>query len=247
MRFSLVLELKKNIFPIEYRKIILSYIKNALSNCNEGKFFKEFFGDIAKKEYCFSVIFPKSKFEKDKIFIEKNEIKILFSSSDRNKSGLKLYSAFLAQKNKVFPLENNNYMFLKSIKNEKREEILNTRAIFNTTLGSGICVRDHNRETNKDKYYIYSEDGFREKLNIVLESQLRNAGYSTEDIKNVVINFIQCKSAVAKHYKRYIDVTIGMIEVRASRSILQYLYDIGLGSRKSAGFGMLDLVTQDLH
>ena len=45
MRFTLTLELKDRIFPIEYRKLVLSYIKNALSECNNGKYFDVSFKD----------------------------------------------------------------------------------------------------------------------------------------------------------------------------------------------------------
>lgn len=247
MRFSLVLELKKNIFPIEYRRVILSYIKNTLSNCNNGKYLDKFFGNTNQKDYCFSVILPKSIFRKNEIELENNEIKILFSTSDKNKIGFILFSAFINQKNKPFSLENENCMTLKSIKVEKREEVINNRAIFKTTLGSGLCIREHDRESNKDRYYIYSDSEFRENLKLVLSNELNNAGFSKEEIKAVCVNPIQCRKAVAKHYKRYIDISIGMIEISACKDILQYFYDVGIGSRKSSGFGMLDLVTQDLQ
>jgi len=247
MRFSLVLELKKNVFSIEYRRVILSYIKNTLSDCNKGKYLDRFFENTNQKDYCFSVIFSKSKFRNNEIELENNEIRILFSTSDKNKTGFILFSAFINQKNKQFPLENNNFMTLKSIKAQKREELQNNRAIFKTTLGSGICVREHNREDNKDKYYIYSDKEFREKLKLVLINELNNADFTKEEIQEVCVNPIQCRKTVAKHYKRYIDISVGIIEISACKDILQYFYDAGIGSRKSSGFGMLDLVTQDLQ
>lgn len=246
MRFSLTLKIKELVFPIEYRKVILSYIKNTISKCNDGKYYEEFFKDTKQKDYCFSLILPKSKFAKDKIILEKNEIKINFSTKDNSKIGFILYSAFIAQKNKVYPLPNSNFMTLKSITNQKREEIYNNRAIFKTSLGSGICVRSHDKETNKDYYYVYSDDGFREKINIVLTNQLLSAGFTKKEAEAVKVNPIQCKKVVVKHYKRYIDTTTGVFEVQANNKILQYFYDSGFGSRKSMGFGMLDLVTQDL-
>lgn len=246
MRFELLLNIKQMVFPIEYRKIILSYIKRALTECNNGKYFQEFFNNTKQKEYCFSTIFPKSKFLKDEIKMDSNEIKIIFSTNDSSKIGLKLYSAFIGQKNKPFPLENNNYMVLKSIKNKKRDEIINNHVIFKTAAGSGLCVREHERETNKDTYYVYSQEKFKEKLILVLNNELTSAGFRKKDIDEIKINPIQCKKVVAKHYKRYIDVNVGMFEMSGKKEILQYLYDVGIGSRKSCGFGMVDLVTQDL-
>lgn len=53
-------------FPIEYRKVILSYIKNAISKCNNGKYYEHFFKDTKQKDYCFSVILPNPTFTKMK-------------------------------------------------------------------------------------------------------------------------------------------------------------------------------------
>lgn len=245
MRFCLILELKEPKIPIEYRKIVLSYIKNAISKYNDGKYYEDFFKDTKQKEYCFSVIFPKSRFTKDEITLEGNEIRIYFST-ETNKTGFILYNAFIIQKNKQYPLPNNNYMILKSIKNNKREEIFNDRVIFKTVVGSGLCVRSHNQETNKDIYYVYDHEDFREKLKVVLANQLLNAGFTKEQSEEIKINLVQCKKAVVKHYRRYIDVTTGIFEIQGNNKVLQYFYDSGIGSRKSMGFGMIDLVTQDL-
>lgn len=246
MRFTLKFELKKAVFPVEYRSVILSYIKNAMSKCNDGKYYEEFFKDTIQKDYCFSVILPKCTFKNDEILLERNEVKLLVSTEDSKKAGLVLFSAFIAQKNKAYPLPNGNSMTLRGISQEKQEEIYNAKAIFKTTLGSSLCVRDHDKETNSDTYYIYSDEKFREKLRVVLSNQLINAGFNENEAKDIKINPIQCKKVVVKHYRRYIDTTTGIFEIQANSEILQHFYDSGIGSRKSAGFGMLDLVTQDL-
>lgn len=246
MRFGLTLELKEKVFPIEYRKVILSYIKNAISKCNNGKYYGKFFKDTTQKDYCFSVVLPKSTFAKEEIKLDGNEIKILFSTNDKSKAGFILFSAFIAQKNKPYPLANNNFMTLKSINNQRREEILNSKAIFKTTLGSGLCVRDHDKETNRDNYYVYNDEKFREKLQVVLVNELKKSGFTEEETKAIKVNPIQCKKVVVKHYKRYIDTTTGIFEIQGNNKILQHFYDAGIGSRKSIGFGMIDLVTQDL-
>lgn len=246
MRFSLNFELKNNIIPIEYRRVILSYIKNALHQCNGGKYYEDFFKNTKQKDYCFSVILPKCKFDKNTIQLEKSELKVIFSISDSKKLGLILFSSFIAQKNKPYPLSNNNIMILRSINRELSEIITSNKVIFKTVTGSGLCIRDHNKENNEDIYYIYSNDKFKEKTKIVLHNQLANAGFNEVEINNVDINPIQCRKVIVKHYKRYIDVTIGMIEVSGDKKILQYFYDTGFGSRKSEGFGMLNLVKQDL-
>lgn len=246
MRFALTLELEKKNFPIDYRRLILSYIKNALSKCNNGKYYEKFFKDTIQKDYCFCVALPKVKFNKNYIQLESNEIEILFSTEDKDKTGFILFSAFIAQKNKPYPLENDNFMTLKNIRNRKKEEIVNSKAVFKTAIGSGICVRDHDRKSNKDIYYVYTDKEFREKLKVVLNNKLIKFGFATDEIDEIKVNPLSCKKIVVKHYGKYIDVTTGMFEIQANNKILQYLYNSGVGSRTSSGFGMIDLVTQDL-
>ena len=246
MRFALDLELHNSTLPIEYRKLVLSYIKNTLVKCNDGKYFDRFFKDTNEKGYCFSVILPKSKFLKDQILLENKEIKIIFTTDDRSNAGFILFNAFISQKNKPYKLPNSNTMTLKSISQRKREEIVSNKAIFKTTIGSGLCVRDHNKESNKDKYFIFNEKEFREKFRNVLDRQLLGAGFTIDEIKTLTINPIQCKKVVVKHYRRFIDTSVGIFELQGNSNILQYIYDSGIGSRKSSGFGMIDLVTQDL-
>lgn len=246
MRFSLTFKLDKPSFPMEYRRIVISYIKNAISECNKGKYYEKFFKDSNQKDYCFSVVLPKSRFNKDQIELENNELKILFSTADTQKTGLILFSAFLEQKNKVYPLPNDNSMILKSVVNQKQELLSNSRAIFKTSIGSGVCVRDHKREENKDFYYVFDDEKFREKIYQIVKNQVIKAGFSEKEAKEIVINPVQCKKVVVKHYRRYIDISTGIFEIQANSDILQHFYDVGIGSRKSSGFGMLDLVTQDL-
>lgn len=248
MKFAkIILEFKlaKNEFPIEYRKTILSFIKKSLSDCNSRKYYDKYFKDNIQKDYCFSVDLPGPKYKNGKIELYKDVIKVIFSADDSNKTNLILYSAFIKQKGKVFKLENNNSMKLLSVKVKNSENIVNSRAIFKTAKGSSICVREHNKEKNEDKYYIYSDPEFREKLDIVLKNELRSI-ISEKDIEEIVVNPIQCSKCVVKHYENYIDTSIGLFEISAKPYILNYLHNVGIGSRKSAGFGMIELVTSDL-
>ncbi|KLE16526.1 CRISPR-associated endoribonuclease Cas6 [Clostridium sp. C8] len=246
MRFCLTLQLKERFLTVEYRRIILSFIKNALTKYDNGKYYEDFFKDTKQKDYCFSVILPKPIFTNDKVIIDKNEIKIIFSMKSNLEMTFILFNAFIEQINKQYPLPNNNLMVLKNINKEKQQEIINSKVIFRTAVGSGICVRNHDKEKNTDTYYVYNDKEFREKIKVVLSNQLLNSGFTEEEVNEVNINPIQCKKVVVKHYKRYIDTSVGLFEIKANNKILQHLYEVGVGSRKSMGFGLMDLVTQDL-
>ena len=53
---------------------------------------------------------------------------------------------------------------------------------------------------------------------------------------------------MALNYVSEIDTVSNVctFEIECSKRVLKYLYESGIGSRKSAGFGMIELVTQDI-
>ena len=81
MRLELQMELLKPEIDIDYRRIIISYLKFALEHCEGGRFFEKFYKnrDNIVKDYCFSTVFSKPRFTKEKIYFDKNEMKIIFS------------------------------------------------------------------------------------------------------------------------------------------------------------------------
>ena len=58
MRLELQMELLKPELDIDYRRIIISYLKFALEHCEGGRFFEKFYKDRDNivKDYCFSTV-----------------------------------------------------------------------------------------------------------------------------------------------------------------------------------------------
>ena len=112
MRLELQMELLKPEIDIDYRRIIISYLKFALEHCEGGRFFEKFYKnrDNIVKDYCFSTVFSKPRFTKEKIYFDKNEMKIIFSCSDRNRTGLIFQTAYEISfsKRKSYDIEKNN-------------------------------------------------------------------------------------------------------------------------------------------
>ncbi|WP_312258378.1 CRISPR-associated endoribonuclease Cas6 [Romboutsia ilealis] len=242
MRFYLTFELEKNSIPKDYRRVILSYIKKSLTEILDGKYYSQYFKDTIQKDFCFSLKLPKAKFAKDEIILEDNSIKVLFTSDDRQKTGLLLQQAFMKQKNKKFLIPNQNSITLKQIHQRREQKITSSKVIFKTY---GLCVRDHNKETNKDNHYVYSDEKFNEQLKVVLKNQISPAGFSKDIVDSIKFSPINCKKVLVKHYDTYVDTTVGSFLLEGNPLLLQYLYDVGMGSRNTM-FGYLDLVTQDL-
>lgn len=244
MRLELQLELEKPELSKDYRRIVLSYIKFALNECNDGKYFERFYKDTIQKDFSFSVLMKEPKFSKDKILLKDTRIRILFSCDDRKKTGLILFSAFLGIKNRKFPLANQNSMALKRIE-QKNETLITESTIFvQTVLGNGLCIRDHDRVTNRDRFITFEDENFKEKASEVLYVQAKSAGFSEDKARSIMIEPVQCKKVVVLHYGIYVDVTVGILKMTGDPDVLQYLYSAGAGSKHSAGFGALNVLRQ---
>ena len=242
MRFYLTFELEKSSLPKDYRRIILSYIKKSLTEILDGRYYSQYFKDNIQKDFCFSLKLPKAKFTKDEIILEDNSIKVLFTSDDRQNTGLLLQQAFMKQKNKKFLITNQNSITLKKIHQQREQKITSSKVIFKTY---GLCIRDHNKETNKDNHYVYSDEKFNEQLKVVLKNQISQTGFSKDIVDSIKFSPINCKKVLVKHYDTYVDTTVGSFLLEGNPVLLQYLYDVGMG-RRNTMFGYLDLLTQDL-
>lgn len=148
-------------------------------------------------------------------------------------------------KQKKFPLPNGNSITLKKINQLREHLITNSKVTFRTVVGGGIVVRDHNRETNKDKFYTVADSNFEEKLIEILNIQAREAGFSESAAQNIKFTAMQCRKILVKAFGIYVDTTIGIFTLEANSDLLQYFYQAGLGSKHSQGYGLLDVISQE--
>ncbi len=102
---------------------------------------------------------------------------------------------------------------------------------------SPLCIREHNEEKNKDYYYSIQHKDFFEITNKKINRQLIDSGINGE----VEMIYVSGKKMVVKHYGIFIECTIGRILLKGDKKALQHLYENGIGSRKSAGFGMFEI------
>lgn len=242
MRLFLSFALDQPELPCDNKAIFISFLKKSLGQCNQGEFYDKYFSGIQMKDYTFSVILPNPIFKGDKITLGNNYMKLIFSSDDKNKTGLIFFQAFILMKQKRFPLPDGNAMTLKKIDLIGEKLITSSKVIFRTTVGGGLVVRDHDRERNRDRYLTVEDDGFYSKLYENLAIQAKTAGFSDEVAENIKFTPIQCKKVVVKQYHTYVDATIGIFSLEADPELLQYFYQAGAGGRRSMGYGLLDII-----
>lgn len=242
MRIQLEFIVQKNELPIEYRRVFLSYIKFCLSNFNEGKELENYYGPAKEKEYSFAIFFEKPEFLKTKVTFKSNKVRMIFSTADKMTWYI-IYAMFLENKHKKFPLPENNEMTLVDIQKRNDIKITGNEVLFRTL--SPLCIRKHEKDTGSDYYYSYIHKDFKDEFNKVVKNQLGKHGFTPMEIESLDIKPLWCKKVIIKHYDNKIECTIGKILLKGTSDILQYLMDAGVGSRKSAGFGLLELIVQE--
>lgn len=243
MRFKIELELKNEHLSLDYRPAIISLFKHSLTVYENGKHFGNYYEVGKEKPFTFAVGIPSSKFTKEMILVPNRKINITFSTSDI-RTGIVFFNALLMQKNKSYPLAYENAMIIKNILIEKEFAIITDT--INVTFKSPLCVREHNKENNKDMYYSYEKNGFNEAFNEVLKSQIVNSNNLSEGIiEGFSIMPISCKKTVVRHHSQFIEATVGIFSLTGNIALLNYLYTNGIGSRKSSGFGMFEVVRKE--
>lgn len=243
MRFKIELELENEKLPLDYRPGIISLFKHSLNIYEKGNHFDNYYEAGKEKPFTFAVGIPNSKFTKEMILVPNRKINITFSTSDIG-TGIVFFNSLSMQKNKSYPLAYENAMIIKNISVEKEFPII-TDSI-NVTFKSPLCVREHNKENNKDIYYSYEKEGFDEAFNKVLKLQIVKSNNLPEAILDgFSIMPISCKRTVVRHHSQFIEATVGIFSLTGNIALLNYLYTNGIGSRKSSGFGMFEVVRKE--
>ena len=243
MRFKIQLELKNEQLPFEYRQSVISLFKHSLTVYESGKHFDTYYEIGKNKKFSFAVKIPSSMFTKEMILVPNRKIDITISTGDIG-TGIVFFNALLMQKNKSYPLAYENTMTVKNILIEK-EFAITTNTIHVLFL-SPLCIREHSREGNKDIYYSYEKDGFNETLSKVLGLQIANSNtLPTSILEGFSMMPVQCKKTVVRHHSQFLEVTIGLFSLTGNIALLNYFYTNGIGSRKSSGFGLIDIMRNE--
>lgn len=239
MRFKLYFQLEKNEFPIQYHKCIISFIKLSLSEYNP-EFYKKLYNDKEPivKPFTFAVFFNTPIFTKEKIMLGNNSIEFNISVQDYT-TAIMLYNSFNHQQNKKFPLEQNS-MVLKQISLIPEKEI--TSDEIKVKFMSPLVVRNRNKETRKDYYHSYKDDQFKETLKINITEELKNSDLPSNIVEGFDLIPIEPKKTVITFYEKQIEASLGTYLLKGDRRLLEYLYKAGIGSKRSAGFGMFTIM-----
>ena len=237
MRLKLNFDLENESLPIQYHKSVMSFIKLSLSEYDE-QYYKKYYNDkdTIMKPYTFAIFFRNPKFENDRIIIKDKRLELNISIADYETSII-LYNAFNHQKNKKFSLDKNSWT-LKNI-NMSLDKKIDTEEI-TIKFMSPVVVRSHLE--NKDYYYSYNAEEFKNVLKINIKQQLKITDIPINLVDSFDIVAIDPKKIIVKFYEKKIETTSGIFKISGDKQLLKYLYDAGIGSKRSSGFGMFQII-----
>lgn len=237
MKLKLLLYLEKEQLPIQYRKSILSFIKMSLEKYDK-KYYEKFYHDKDPiiKDYTFAVFFNSKKFLEDEILLNNKMLEIIISIASYE-NAIILYNALNHQKNLKFSLNKNSWV-LKKI-NLLKEKKIEKEEILIKFL-SPLVVRK--RENNKDYYYSFNHEEFLDTLKINIKEQLKITKMPQEIAESINIKPIMAKKVIIKFYEKKIETSIGIFMLSGNKQLLEYLYQSGMGSKHSSGFGMFEII-----
>lgn len=243
MKFLLEFELNKNQIPINYHRLFIHFLKSCVNSANDGKYYDKYYDGTSTKNFTFAVFMDKPTFESDKILLNSNRIKLLFSTSDKM-TGFIFYSSFLEKKYKKYPMAEENFMILKNVTKLNEENITSEKML--VKMNSPLVIRKHEKDKNKDFYYSYEQEEFEKIAKEVINHQLEKEGFSKEYRETFSVIPVKCRKVIVKHYSCKIEATLGNLLLEGNPAVLKYLLQAGMGSRKSEGFGMMELLTQNV-
>lgn len=237
MKYKVNFKLKNNILKSDYRRIFVSFFKKAISNYMDGYFYNSLYGGSSEKKHiCWSIGLNNPIFNKELITLGSTDLEMTIKT-DNNETALIYFSSMLEMKDKPFNIGNDNQLILKSIRLVKEPEIIGDFSVFK--ILSPICIRLHDRETNKDIYVDCNDESFQKELKQKLKEDLE---YYDEEIDRLEFDFSNLKKVIVPAYGLMIPTTIGMFLVRGDNKVLNSMNNRGIGSRKGSGFGLIEAI-----
>lgn len=242
MRFVTEILLENDRIPKDKNRVILSLIKN-----NFSLYSKEYYEELYEKtqnnikNFTFSLYMGRCEFLREEIVVPEKKIMLNFSSYS-HEEGIMFYNSFLSSMGKVFPIKDNT-MKVNNINMRKEKPIFNNEVILK--IMSPIVCREHHGDNNKTWYHSLKTEEGQAILKENIGYQLRNAfgERAILDINELEIEVEQnIREVKVKNYGIEVLGNIGLIKINAKPYLLDYLYKAGIGSKRSSGFGMVDIM-----
>lgn len=241
MRLSIEYEIRNPLLPKDYRRGYISLIKKALEHSNPS-LMERYYSQRTLKPFTFCVYFPQLKGGENGNFNVGNQCRVTISTSSME-LGTYLHNGFREVRTyTLFKDELQNELVLKRIWMPPSRRISSNEVVFMTA--SPVLV---NNLGKADWYLLPGEEGFLEGLKFAVGEIAKAFLNRTDEVPVEFHPFekdgkISIKRKVVRHYNMDMSSFVGVFKLKSDPEILQLIYDVGLGVRRSQGFGMLEVL-----
>lgn len=249
MRFKITLKISSLKFPLDYRRIFISFIKSLF---NHTYLYEDLY--VTQKRYkpfSFSVWFGEKILIRDEfIYLNTDLIHFLITSGEAEFIS-HFYNKVLEFKkeHRVYTYKNEIEFKVQNIELLPYKKIRSSKILFKTL---GICVLTDPSQSARDfeRWYVTPLDDLnrfnevlrlrtKEKAEYLLQKPLFSCFLELNPLSETSIT-----REVVKHYGGYVKGFRGYFYIKGDPLVLQFLYDYGLGVRCGQGFGMLEIVRE---
>jgi CRISPR-associated endoribonuclease Cas6 len=236
MRLQVLFHLNNPSLSAEYRRGFASLLKEAIKRGDSPLFARYYSRLHTLKPFTFSVFFPELAGNEGEYFKVGSKA-ILHFSTYSYEVGVSVYNGLLQIRE--FPLFENKIRF-QNVFLKPRVSIVQDRARFKTM--APVLV---NTKGDANWYLLPGDEGFEEGLNFSVQEICR----TFLGIPEATVEFypIAIRRKVIRHYNMHMQGFVGIFELCGQPEVLNLIYQVGLGVRRSQGFGMLELVQTASH
>jgi len=231
MKLNIILKLETPFLPRDYRSGFISIIKSAFEQGDE-MFYRKLYNNKTDKPFTFSVYFPELRSEENNNLRVGNKAILNFSSNDPVLI-THLYNGI--RKLKVHKWKDENTFTIQNIRAFFNKEIKKDSCTFKTVAPFLV-----NRKGDNLKYLTPEDEDFDHSFRFNI-NELCHKFLNINEI-DFDYKIIKHKKMVVSHYNQSMTCNKAIIEMKARPEILNLLYNIGIGVRRSQGFGMIDLI-----
>ena len=240
MRIKIGINLADNIIACDYRRAFMSLFKTALTVYADGEFFPKFFpqGKPERKDYAFAVGLPQGSVCKgDHYNLSGDTISVTVTSSDPAHF-MSIANAFRSLKRREDLHMGGTACVITSVWAAPDDPIRTDKIL--VEFLSPLCIRVH--KDRKDYYLTTENTEFMEQLRRNLSYQLRGSAVTDQMIREFMLIPVKMRKTVAKFYNSPVACSLGSAVLCGDPILLKELYDAGIGSRCSSGFGVFRIL-----
>jgi CRISPR-associated endoribonuclease Cas6 len=239
MRLKMIFQLKKPELDIEYRRAFLSLLKDCFKQTSRRVFERFYSSGTPMKPFTFGVFLPQPTFLHNTIKLSSTEITLNFSTiySDL---GTYFYSSLISRRKRSepYPLPGYNSLILKRVSLQAEKIITASEMVFKTL--SPFLVRRHHKQTNQDEYLTKNHHLFISQTETIVGVMVQELIDLEDRVDFIPVKLNQ--GIPIKHFGTYVEGNTGVFKLIGRPEVLDFIYKVGIGSRRSEGFGLLEVV-----